>query len=185
MTDSSQVIAQLQSQWRGLQDLDRAQAIKAIQRLGVRLRDLAAKLNCSSSLLSYLLRASEAPLEDLAAARRGELSTRALVQRSRESARNRDPFNREAVAFEVARDIREGSQLILKWLEDQDVPNNIRCQVLEVAGRRELSIFDRPKSSLVAYLVEELTRWSFHVIPDQSIHREAFQFALEMPITEG
>ena len=144
MTNSSQVIAQLQSQWRGLHDLDRAHAIKSIRRLGVPLQDLAAKLNYSSSLLSYLLRAAKAPLEDLAAARRGELSTRALVRRARETARKRDPFDREAVAFEIAQTTQEAHLLIVKWLEDHDVPISFRCRVLKIAGQREFGIVESP-----------------------------------------
>jgi len=58
MTDTSFAIADLQSRWHTLNDLDRAQAIKVIHQSGVSLRNLASRLNCSPSLLTHLLQAA-------------------------------------------------------------------------------------------------------------------------------
>jgi len=76
MTHTSFAIADLQSRWHTLNDLDRAQAIKSIYQSGMSLRNLASRLNCSPSLLTHLLQAAQAPIEDQVLARQGELSTR-------------------------------------------------------------------------------------------------------------
>lgn len=79
MTDTERAVADLQSRWYTLHDLDRAQSIKSIHESGMSLKELAPLLNCSPSLLSRLLRAGRAPVGARVLARRGTLSTRALL----------------------------------------------------------------------------------------------------------
>src|ERR1035438_7576279 len=51
MTDTGSAIADLQSHWHALCDLDRARAVQSIHQDGMSLRALAPQLNCSPSLL--------------------------------------------------------------------------------------------------------------------------------------
>jgi AraC-like DNA-binding protein len=133
MTDTSFAVADLQSRWCALSDLDRAQAIKSIHQSGVSLRKLASFLNCSPSLLTHLLQAGQAPLEDRVLARRGELSTRALVRRARATGTRRAAMHREAIAFERESEARRHSQAIKRWLGEQGVADADRGQVIERA----------------------------------------------------
>ncbi len=57
-------------------------------------------LNCSPSLLTHLLQAGQAPLEDRALARQGVLSTRALVRRAKAVGIRRTALHREEIAYE-------------------------------------------------------------------------------------
>jgi hypothetical protein len=82
MTDTGSAIADLQSHWHALCDLDRARAVQSIHQDGMSLRALAPQLNCSPSLLSHLLWAAQAPTEDRELARCGEMSTRELARRA-------------------------------------------------------------------------------------------------------
>ncbi len=133
MEDTSTAIANLRSRWCNLHDLDRAQAIKVIHQSGVSLRKLASFLNCSPSLLTHLLQAGQAPLEDRVLARRGELSTRALVRRARASGTRRTALHREAIAFERESEARRHSQAIKSWLGEQGIADADRRKVIERA----------------------------------------------------
>jgi DNA-binding transcriptional MerR regulator len=131
MTNASFAIADLQSRWNTLDDLDRAQAIKSIRQSGVSLRKLASFLNCSPSLLTHLLQAGQAPIEDQVLARQGELSTRALVRRARAKGIRRTALHREAIVFEKERAAIQGSRSILNWLDENCVADVDREQVIE------------------------------------------------------
>jgi hypothetical protein len=133
MTDTSFAIADLQSRWHTFNDLDRAQAIKSIYQSGMSFRKLASILNCSPSLLTHLLQAGQAPLEDRVLARRGELSTRALVRRARAKGTHRTALHREAIAFEREQTAIQDSRAILNWLAEQDVTDADQKQFIERA----------------------------------------------------
>jgi DNA-binding transcriptional MerR regulator len=133
MADTSFAIADLRSRWYTLNDLDRAQAIKVIHQSGVSLRKLAPFLNCSPSLLSHLLQAGQAPLEDRVLARRGELSTRALVRSAKATGVRCTTLHREAIAFERESEARRHSQAIERWFGEQGVADADRGQVIERA----------------------------------------------------
>ncbi len=133
MTDTSFAVADLQSRWCALSDLDRAQAIKSIQQSGVTLRKLASFLNCSPSLLAHLLQAGQAPLEDRVLARRGELSTRALVRSAKATGVRYTTLHREAIAFERESEARRHSKAIKRWLGEQGVADADRGQVIKRA----------------------------------------------------
>ena len=100
MTIAPALVADLQSRWYSLHDLDRAQAVKSIHQSGVSLRALSSFLNCSPSLLTHLLQAGQAPPEDCLLARRGLMSTRALVRRARTLGARRTALHREEIAYE-------------------------------------------------------------------------------------
>jgi hypothetical protein len=72
MTDRSATVADLRSRWHTLCDLDRARAAQSIHQAGESLAELAPQLNCFRSLLSYLIRAALAPVEDREFARLGQ-----------------------------------------------------------------------------------------------------------------
>ena len=131
MTENSFAIVYLQSRWDTLNDLDRAQAVKDIHQSGVSLRNLASFLHCSPQLLTHLLQAGQAPLEDRVLARLGELSTRTLVQRARATGIRPTALHREAVASERQSEAHQHSQAIIKWLDNNDVENADRVQVIE------------------------------------------------------
>lgn len=103
MADTNFAIADLQSRWHTLNDLDRAQAIKVIHQSGVSLRKLASFLNCSPPLLTYLLQVGQAPIEDQVLARQGALSTRALWRAAKALGTRRIALHPEEIAFERER----------------------------------------------------------------------------------
>lgn len=97
-------IAELQSSWHKLPDLDRAVAISFIYQSGLNLRRIAALLNCSHGLLSHLMQAGQAPQVDQELARAGALSTRALVRRAKAAGIRRANRHCEEIAYEKERD---------------------------------------------------------------------------------
>jgi lambda repressor-like predicted transcriptional regulator len=103
MTNTSFAIVDLQSRWHTLDDLNRAQAIKVIHQSGVSLRNLASRLNCSPSLLTHLLQAAQAPIEDQVLAGQGALSTRALWRAAKAVGTWRIALHPEEIAFERER----------------------------------------------------------------------------------
>ena len=205
MTYASFAIADLQSRWYTLDDLDRAQAIKSIHQSGVSLRKLASFLNCSPSLLTHLLQAGQAPLEDRVLARRGELSTRALVRRARATGTRRTAMHREAIAFEREQTAIQDSRSILNWLAEHCVADADQEQIIE---RARLYLFlvegawpispvamsackladktvrmQRPAQSdlaeigLFAGFARQLADWALGGITDPQIRQRAFELA--------
>jgi len=115
MTNTSFAIADLQSRWHTLNDLDRAQAIKPIHQSGMSLRNLASRLNCSPSLLTHLMQAAQAPIEDQVLAGQGALSTRALWRAAKAVGTWRIALHPEEIAFERERTAVQ-TKLISSWL---------------------------------------------------------------------
>jgi len=205
MTDTSFAIADLQSRWHILHDLDRAQAIKSIHQAGVSLRKLASFLNCSSSLLTHLLQAGQARLEDRVLARRGELSTRALVRRARATGTRRTALHREAIALDIEQTAIQDSRSILNWLAEQDVTDADREQIIKrarlyvslVEGIFPLSPVamsacipadktvrvqwpvqsDLAETGLVAGFARQLAHWALDGVSDPQIRQRAFELA--------
>ena len=103
MADTNFAITYLQSRWHTLNDLDRAQAIKPIHQSGMSLRNLASRLNCSPSLLTHLMQAAQAPIEDQVLAGQGALSTRALWRAAKAVGTWRIALHPEEIAFERER----------------------------------------------------------------------------------
>ena len=97
MTDLDSAVADLQSRWHVLCDLDRARVVRSIQQAGMSLKALAPQLSCSSSLLSYFLQAAQTPAENRELARFGEITTRELVHRTSASRGRRDHKAQDAV----------------------------------------------------------------------------------------
>lgn len=133
MTDLSSAVAELQSRWPNLCDLDRAQAVLSLQQEGMTLRELAQHLKCSPSLPSYLLRASQAPVEDRARARRGEISTRALARIAGTVGTRGTVRQHEAIAFERECAAFQASKAVLRRFEDEEVSAADQSQIIEEA----------------------------------------------------
>lgn len=133
MTDLNSAVAELESRWSNLCDLDRAQAVLSIQQEGMSLRELARNLKCSTSLLSYLLRAAQAPAEDLARARRGEISTRDLAVIAGTAGTRGTVRQHEAIAFERERAAFQASKIILSWFKEEEVAEADQSRIIEQA----------------------------------------------------
>ena len=97
------------------------------------LRKLAPYLKRSPSLLSYLLRVAQAPAADLARARKGEISTRALAAIARSAGTRGIVRLQEAIAFERERAAFQGSKTVLSWFEDEEVAEVDQGQIIEQA----------------------------------------------------
>ena len=133
VTEDSSAVADLRSRWHSLCDVDRVLAVQDIHQAGMSLRKLAEELNCSGSLLSRLLQAAKASPEDLARGRRGELSTRELARRGATSGNRAITRHNEAIAFELERAAAQGRQMILSWLDEEEIAVSDREQIVELA----------------------------------------------------
>ncbi len=203
MIDTSLAVADLQTRWFTLADLDRAQEIEINHRSGVSLLELATALNCSPSLLTHLLHAGQASIEDRELARQGVLSTRALVRRSKAGGTRRTAIHREEIAFERERAALRGCKSILNWFAEQQVASGDQSLLIENA-RLQLSSMEwvgphsqfigagilpadrivvRPKLAepkpegvdLNAGLVQRFALWVFYGIPDALVRQRAFE----------
>jgi hypothetical protein len=136
MNDTSPVVANLQSQWHTLTDLDRARAVSAIQRSGIQTREIAFHLNCSESLLRHLLTALQAPPEDRYLGRRGKISTNELARRTRAAGTRRAAKHREAREFERTQAALQGCKTICDWLQSEGLSNSDGGQIVDEAQRQ-------------------------------------------------
>jgi transposase-like protein len=205
VTDAKAAVSDLRSRWHLLCDLDRARAVEIIHENGMSLSELAPKLNCSASLLSYLLRASRAPVEDRELARSGAISTRELVRRSRTSGTRLKTRQHEAIEFEHQRAVVQASKAIVAWLSDEDVQSDSRIKVIEQAAMllttitesdlgdlnallpdlplKEVMQLFRPheratsESSRTARYAKWLALWTHHGIPDNRMCSAALEAA--------
>jgi lambda repressor-like predicted transcriptional regulator len=136
MSTTSSAVADLQSQWHTLHDLDRASAVFAIHRTGTSLRELAKALNCSESLLRHLLAALQAPPADRFLARKNKTSTNELARRSKAAGIRRFSMHREAREFERAQASLQGCRNICDWLVKEGIPGSYGEQIVAEARRQ-------------------------------------------------
>jgi hypothetical protein len=203
MTTFPPLVADLQIRWHSLHDLDRAQAVKSIHQSGVSLRALSSFLNCSPSLLTHLLQAIQASPEDCALARRGLMSTRALVRRTRTTGVRRTALHREEIAYGRELAAIQFSQAIERWLDKEEVTNADRAQVVALASTLpswEVLTRDLPQDAvaatlqadgrrswpaqplltdvgLIAQQAQRLACWVFQGIPDYQLRCRTFELA--------
>jgi hypothetical protein len=135
MPTTSSAVADLQSHWHTLHDLDRASAVFAIHRNGASLRELAKALNCSESLLRHLLAAFQAPPADRYLARQGVISTNELARRSKAAGIRSSRMHREAREFERAQAARQGCKTICGWLADEQMSGSYGERIVDEARR--------------------------------------------------
>lgn len=133
MNDPSSAIVELRANWARLHDLDRADAIYSMRRLGIKLRLLARELNCSESLLRRLLKAREASAEDRYFARQNLISTRELARRSGRARPPSPPQSQEAVEFERVRAALDISKEICEWLVRERIDAKGRMEIIQRA----------------------------------------------------
>jgi hypothetical protein len=200
VTEISSAIAELKTRWPNLCDLDRAQAVLSIQQEGMSLRKLAPHLKCSQSLLSYLLRAAQAPAADLARARKGEISTRALAAIARSAGTRGIVRHQEAIAFERERAAFQASKTVLSWFEDEEVADadqshiieQARLQLVEAQGWKEAFLQNRLDDVLcesrnalieargnrpIAWFAVRLALWTLRRISDAWVRNRALELA--------
>jgi len=142
MTDTRSAVADLRSRWQTLCDIKRARAVQSLRQDGMTLRALAPQLNCSPSLLSHLLRAGQARVEDRELARCGAISTRELVRRAGSSGIRNASTQHEGVAFDRERAATQARRAITRWLDEEKIAIVDRDRVIEQA-RLQLVNADR------------------------------------------
>ena len=207
MTDISPAVAQLQSEWHSLRDLDRARAVDAIKHSGVSTRQIALQLHVSESLLRHLLKALQAPIEDRFLAQKRKTSTNELVRRARTEGIRRSNMHRETVEFERSQASLKGCRTICNWLAEQRISGSYGEQIVEEA-RRTLAIAEENKTlprdaaphdmptatiiqqcrpaepktdaiSFVAWFARWLALWTAYSMVDSWVRYKAIELALE------
>ncbi len=199
-------IAQLQSDWFGLSDLDRARAVLAINQAGISIRKIAKQLHLSESLLRHLLQALQAPASDLDLARQGKISTNELVRRAKSTSLRRAE-DRPAAALARAREIPEAADLICGWLLQTQLYGPARQMIVKEVQRKFLfmkeaglhpsvaappampafQIIERTQPpalkgnsiDIIGWFAQWLTQWSFFAFPNEDVRDNALGLALE------
>jgi transposase len=133
---ASAAIADLQGKWAILNDLDRARAVHQIHRAGVSYRKLAKALNSSESLLRHLNKAAQAPALDQILARKGKISTRELVRRSKAAEAARASKAQEALECERNLASKKVRKAICGWLEEEGFPGAYGEQIVDEELRK-------------------------------------------------
>jgi lambda repressor-like predicted transcriptional regulator len=206
MTNASSAIAELQSTWHTLVDLDRGLAVFAIHQGGTSLRQLARKLNCNESLLRRVLKAIQAPIEDQLLARLRAISTSELIRRAEAAGIRRVANEHEALEFERTENAVRGSKAICAWLVKERVSGGYGEQILCEAQRQlaeaeqtnkfplgaapaglpveEIIRTCKPAGpttdavNLVARFAYWLALWAYFAITDSNVRYRAFELAL-------
>jgi hypothetical protein len=165
------------------------------------LRKLAPNLKCTASLLSYLLRVAQAPVEDQARARRGEISTRALARIVSTMGTRGTVRQHEAIAFERERAAFQLSKAVLSWFQDEEVSEKDQSQIIvearlhleEAQGcktafleKKLVDVVHESKSSQIeagrnrpaTWFALRLALWAIRRMPDQQMCDKALALAL-------
>jgi AraC-like DNA-binding protein len=186
MSDIDSAVADLQSRWLHICDLDRAEAVHSIQQDGMSLRELARNLKCSPSLLSHLLRAAQAPAADRARARRGEMSTRALARAAATAGTRCTERHPEAIAFERERAAFQAIRMIMEWLSEEGVTSADHVQIIEQARlhvlRANQAAVGWQKAFLEEMLLKEVVRQRRGAHIETSARRSPEWFALRLAL---
>ena len=207
MPTTSSAVADLQSQWHTLHDLDRARAVHAIHQDGASLRELANALNCSDSLLRHLLTALQAPPADRSLARQGKISTNELVRRSEAAGIRRSSMHREAREFERTQASRQACRTICNWLGAEQMSGPYGEQIVNGARHlfakaeqdgkfpKDAAPTDMPtaeiikrcrpaelKTDAISFVARHawwLARWAYYAFTDTSVRDTALDLALD------
>ena len=208
MPDASAAIANLQSKWHDLHDLDRARAVYVIHRAGTSVRAIATELHFSESLLRHLLTALRAPAEDRSLAQQGKITTNELVRRAKAAGARRSAKHREALALQNIQDAREASRKICQWLLEEGIPGSYGEQIVAEA-RRQLAVAEltrklprdtpppdmpvggiirkcRPAgpkpedAELISWMAQWLALWAAYAFTDPDVRLQAIDLALEI-----
>lgn len=156
-------------------------------------------------MLSYLLRALQAPIEDRELARLGNITTRELARRARSSGARQNSIQREAVAFDRECAAVRSANAIQVWFDQQKVPSADREQIIDQAsllqvsvkkvdlGSLEASLPDIPLTVIIRLLrpadlptdenhtilwfARWLSDWTHHGILDETVRVRALELA--------
>lgn len=201
-------VEQLRCEWINLHDLDRAAAVRAINKAGLPIRQIATQLHKPESGLRRLLVALDAPAEDKMLARKGEITTSELVRRSKAAGRARAARNREELKLERGRQALHAADLICKWLiaTQMNAPN--REMIVEEARLRfhgvipvelnrsrqfapdtqieDIIVQTKPpelkeehKTDIAGWFAAWLCQWTFYAFRDEDVRDNALDLALE------
>jgi hypothetical protein len=178
-----------------------------IHQSGTSLRELTKALNCSPSLLGYLLVALQAPASDRALAHDGRISTRELARRARAMGIRRATRHREALELDRERASLVGCRAICAWLAEENIFRSYGEQIVDEA-RWSLAMAERDSklprgaappdmlttdiiqrcrpaqpntdaASFVAWYACWLALWAFYAFPDPLVRLPAFDLTLE------
>jgi hypothetical protein len=199
-------IAQLQSDWFKLSDLDRASAVLNIKQSGISIRKVADQLQLSEPLLRHLLQALQAPVSDQVLAREGKISTNELVRRAKAVCLRPSAQQREEIALERSLEPRKAADLICDWLLQTPLFGPARVMIVKEAQREFLTmkeagfrpslaapsgmptsqIIERVKPptdnriDIVGWFAQWLCRWPFFAFPDEGLRDTALDLARQM-----
>jgi transposase-like protein len=188
-------ITQLQSDWFGFSDLDRASAILAIHQSGISIRKIAAQLQLSESLLRHLVQALQAPSSDRDLARQGKISTNELARRAKAAGTRCSPQHseatdlicdwllqtklhgpsREMIVDEVQRKFRNMKEAGLQ-------PSAIALPgmpVSQIIKRAKPPALTDGRIDIVAWFAQWLCKWSFFAFPDEDVRDAALHLAAQ------
>jgi hypothetical protein len=199
-------IAQLQSDWFGFSDLDRATAIRAIHQTGVSIRSIAAQLHFSEALLRHLLQTLLASASDQALARKGKISTNELARRAK--AGLRPTKHHQSLTIDRDREIRIAADHTCDWLLQTQLFGPAREMIVKEVQRKfrmmkeaglhpaavarhnpavsKIIVHTKPpvhveeSVDIVAWFAQWLCKWSFSAFPDKDIRDSALDLALQM-----
>lgn len=207
MTNPSSALADLQTRWHSLNDLDRGRAVKAIRSAGATVRSIAGSLNCSESLLHHLLKALQAPPEDRYLARHGKITTNELVRRAEAAGIRRTNKHRESLQLERSKASIRGCRTICDWLAGENISAGYSQQIVGYARQllataeetnqlpRDAAPPDMPTAiiiqrcrpaelktdvvSFVAWFAYWLALWVAYSMTDSWVRYQAIELALE------
>jgi len=187
-------------------DLDRAEAIKSICEAGESRRSLAKEVGCSEALLRDLLKVANVPLADRVLARRGEISTREFVRRSKAAAKLEAEKAKITEEKRRAKESEKWSISICDWLQAQglawahqkNVIETTRCELIEAERLGTLpkavvrtgvplkTIIDRTRPTEsgwdqtleIYFYISWLAHWTLYAIPNVIVRDAALSHAL-------
>ena len=200
----------LKAKWAGLSDVDRALAVHALHSPGVSFRRLAAELGCGATLLRNLDKAAQASQADLDLARKGQISTRELLSRSKAAGQQRAAQDKEALSQKQTKAAQDGAVTIGRWLEEhqlsfahgENIVDEARRILADTEYRGKLppstympssvpvaEIIERmrpapitPETLEVAWYADWLARWAHFAFRDPVVRDRALSIALDRQI---
>lgn len=211
-TEASAALAELPKKWPELtKDVDKAKALHSVRNLHVSTHDLAKALGCSATLVRNLLQAAKAPVADRILARKGEISTRELVRRSKQVEKQTKAKDLEALDKKRTKLAQKGARVINTWLRSNVGYDAVREGIVDetrlILAKNKRSgtlpnpgppasgtpvdiIIERtrpprslnPDTESPAWYADWLARWAFFAFPDEVVRDRALNIALDVEI---
>jgi hypothetical protein len=204
-SEASAALAGLVEKWpTPNNDVDKA---LAVAKLDVDTRVLAAHLGCSEAHIRNYRLMAKAPCEDQLLARKGEISSRELVRRSRHAEAERKIKDKEVLDQKRTNDAQKASKTICDWLEGEGLQSS-HCENIVDETRRILDGAERegtlPKGSFpppgtpmteiiqrcrpkpdpeefhISLYARWLAVWSYYAFPDSIVRDRALNLAWDV-----